>query len=279
LSIFHPFEGRSWADALNTAGFTVWGVDLAGYGRSDRYAQERSEPAGRMAVAVLQLRRAVDAIRARNHDRPIALLGHSWGGSLAAHYAQRHPHDVKALALFAPIVARAVSHVDASAPASTSAYYTAAVASAESSITSHYPLTLWAQYRRFVEDVPRGQPQVLGEAHFQAWGAAFLATDSQACVRQPPSVMTPYGPAADVSALWSGEKLYNPSGIVAPTLLVRGEWDSVCSDADARNLLHELGSVDKTDVKIVRATHLMHLESQRGVLYNAVNTFLQRTMP
>jgi esterase/lipase len=70
--------------------------------------------------------------------------------------------------------------------------------------------------------------------------------------------------------------LYNPSLIIAPTLLVRGEWDSVCADADAHCLLRALGSADKTDARIERATHLMHLESQRGLLYNAVNTFLKR---
>jgi esterase/lipase len=88
--------------------------------------------------------------------------------------------------------------------------------------------------------------------------------------------MTPGGPQADVLALWSGQHLYTPSLIIAPTLLVRGEWDSVCADADAHYLLHALGSADKTDARIERATHLMHLESQRGLLYNAVNTFLQR---
>jgi len=35
-----------------------------------------------------------------------------------------------------------------------------------------------------------------------------------------------------------------------------------------------LRSADKTDVKIERATHLMHLEQQRGALHAEVNRFL-----
>lgn len=76
----------------------------------------------------------------------------------------------------------------------------------------------------------------------------------------------------------SGDWLYEPACVEAPTLLVRGEWDSLCSDADAATLLNALGSTRKTDCKIARATHLMHLESQREVLYRHTNDFLQTAL-
>lgn len=91
-------------------------------------------------------------------------------------------------------------------------------------------------------------------------------------------MITPFGPIADIGALWTGRALYDPSLVIAPTLLVHGEWDSLCTEADASHLLSALGSKDKVDVTIERATHLMHLESQRQVLHNRVNLFLQRTM-
>ena len=37
LSIAHRFDGYSWRDALNEAGFDVWGLDFHGFGGSDRY--------------------------------------------------------------------------------------------------------------------------------------------------------------------------------------------------------------------------------------------------
>jgi len=262
LSVFFAFDGRSWADELNAAGFNVWGFDFAGYGASERYAWHDGVPAGGLNDVQAQLHRVVRAVRERNGGRPVMLLGHSWGGSVAARYAGEHPQEICALALFAPVVRRdgaSTAHAQAA------------------DMPSHYPLTAWAQYRRFVEDVPRGHPQVLDEQHFQQWSAAFLATDADAATRIPPAVLTPSGPQADVRALWSGQALYDPARIRMPTLLVRGKWDSVCSEVDAVNLLAALGSSIKRCETFPRATHLMHLESSRGLLYNAVNDFLLRS--
>ena len=238
----------------------MWGFDFPGYGRSERYPADHDRPAGRIGAAVAQLERVVAAVRGRNGGRPVCLLAHSWGGAVAARYAGLHPRDVKALVLFAPIVARAPR----AAPAS------------QAAPPSYAPVTLWAQYRRFVEDVPRGEPQVLSESHFEAWGAAWLASDPLAATRVPPSVAVPSGPLADIGALWSGQALYDPSLVAAPTLLARGEWDSRCTDADAQRLLSALGAAVKEDAKIERATHLAHLELQRTVLHDRVNDFLER---
>lgn len=267
LSIFYRFDDHSWADVLNTIGLAVWGFDFAGYGLSERYPHTSDRPVGRMEDAILQLHRVVMAVRARNADRPVALISHSWGGAVAARYASLFPQNLSRLVLFAPITVR-----QGKDRAATS-YVPAAVHPAQ----SHYALSLWAQYRRFIEDIPRGHTQMLAEAHFQEWGHAFLASDSTANSRMPPSVMTPTGPQQDVVALWSGETLYDASRILAPTLLVRGEWDSVCNQDDANALLAAVSVSEKAVVNIPRATHLMHLEQQRGELYNVVNTFLQRS--
>ena len=37
LCVFWTIEGRSWADALNEVGMSVWGLDFAGFGGSERY--------------------------------------------------------------------------------------------------------------------------------------------------------------------------------------------------------------------------------------------------
>ncbi|MES2583162.1 MAG: hypothetical protein V4627_10630 [Pseudomonadota bacterium] len=83
---------------------------------------------------------------------------------------------------------------------------------------------------------------------------------------------------ADVQAWWSGDWLYDPACVEAPTLLVRGEWGSLCTDTDSATLLDALGSTHKADCKIERATHLMQLEIQRGLLYHHTNAFLQEVM-
>jgi pimeloyl-ACP methyl ester carboxylesterase len=194
------------------------------------------------------------------------------GAAVAARYAATYPHDVKALVLFAPIVRRTPP-----APAPTAqAAAPAAVITPPPPVV--FPLSMWAQYRRFVEDVPRGQAQVLSEAHVQGWGAAFLASDKTSAERSPASVITPFGPVADIGAMWSGQAPYDASRLTAPTLLVRGAWDSLCTDTDAALLMSQIGSPDKTDIKIQKATHLMHLEAGRLELRREVNAFLTRQM-
>jgi pimeloyl-ACP methyl ester carboxylesterase len=264
LSIYFGFDGQSWADHLTAAGFAVWGFDFVGFGRSARYPADLDRPAGNIDDAMRDLRRVIGAVRERNGGKPVALLAHSRGAAVAARYTGEYPADVSALVLFAPVVRR---------PASGDTTTNGAA------LSSHYPLSVWAQYRRFIEDVPRGRPQVLNEEHMQPWGAAFLASDLTSAQRMPPSVMTPMGPIADIRALWSGAWLYDPAKIEAPTLIVRGEWDAVCGDADARHLIDGLSARIAEDAKVPRATHLMHLEQQRAELHARVNEFLQKVLP
>lgn len=48
----------------------------------------------------------------------------------------------------------------------------------------------------------------------------------------------------------------------------------MCSDEDARWLFNALRSPIRRDIKIGRATHLMHLEENRRALYRETEAFL-----
>jgi pimeloyl-ACP methyl ester carboxylesterase len=143
-----------------------------------------------------------------------------------------------------------------------------------------YPLTTDAQYRRFVEDVPDGHPMVLHDRHFERWAPEYLATDPISATQThaepgPPTVRTPSGPLADIQAAWHGAFPYDPSAVQAPVLIVRGEWDSLCTDDDARWLFDSFSNSPlRRDVKISKATHLMHLEEARYALYRETASFL-----
>ncbi len=53
LSIAHRFDGRSWRDELNDAGFHAWGLDFHGFGLSDPLSGDgagRRRPARRSAA-------------------------------------------------------------------------------------------------------------------------------------------------------------------------------------------------------------------------------------
>lgn len=130
------------------------------------------------------------------------------------------------------------------------------------------------QRNRFRGYVPAGEAQVF-DGDLDAWAHAYMLTDSTSGTRTPPSVKIPAGMVADVEAARHGTLVYDPARITAPVLIVRGEWDTVTPDADARWLFDALTHAAlKRDVKISRETHVMHLETSRRQLYAEVRAFL-----
>ncbi len=137
-------------------------------------------------------------------------------------------------------------------------------------------MTVTAQYVRFVEDLPAGHPPVLPGETFQPWALAYLATDPASGSRNPPAVKVPNGPLADVIEAWQGRLAYDPAGIECPLLVVRGEWDSLCTNADAAWLLGNARQATVTrDAKIPKGTHLMLLEESRHELHRVTGEFLK----
>jgi pimeloyl-ACP methyl ester carboxylesterase len=259
LSAAYRFEGRSWLDDLSAAGFDAWAFDFAGFGGSERYAEmalgQEGRPLGRAEQAVAQLARAVERV-AEASGRRVALVAHSWGSIPAGLYASRRPERVERLCLFGPIARRDGHRRDGPG-------------------VRWRLITVAEQLARFVEDVPRGHPPVLIEPTLESWGPAYLASDPDARSRTPAAVKIPAGPVADVAAAWAGNLSWRPEDVVAPTLVVRGEWDSVTNDDDARWILSRISHPLRRDVKVPKGTHLMHLELSREGLFEATRTFLK----
>ena len=136
-------------------------------------------------------------------------------------------------------------------------------------------ITAEDQWTRFVEDVPPEEPPVLSRRHFDEWAERYLDGDTGSRDRNPIGVKVPSGPFVDILRAWHGELGYDPALVEAPVALIRGEWDGVIPDEDARWLFDAFKAAPiKRDIKISRATHLMHLETGRGALYRETNTFL-----
>ncbi|MDD9903043.1 MAG: alpha/beta fold hydrolase [Rhodospirillaceae bacterium] len=265
LSIGFPFDGFSGIDDLSHAGFDVWSLDFLGYGDSDRYPptadQTTPKTCGRTADAVSQIETAADFIAQASGVGKISIVAHSWGTLPAGSYCGSHPERVERFVMFGPIALRE------------------GTASAEPTPPQLF-VTVPEQHARFTADVPQGHPPVLAEANFPEWGERYLDSDPTSRMRVPHAVAVPSGPAADIRAAWSGLYPHDPGKVLVPTLIVRGEWDSLCNDADARWLFDALCACpEKQDVKISHATHLMHLERNRFALYEACRTFLARPCP
>lgn len=75
---------------------------------------------------------------------------------------------------------------------------------------------------------------------------------------------------------WGGELPYDPGMIRAPLCIIRGEWDSLCTDADVHRLWDSLTSAPtKRDIKLSSGTHLLHLEEERHALHHETIAFLR----
>lgn len=258
LSIMFKFEGKSWADDLNEAGFDVFGLDFAGYGGSSRYPDTPGTGArGRAEEAADQIERAVRFIMKETGARRVSIIAHSWGTFAAGRFAGSHPELVDRLVFFGPIAQR-------DGPGS------------KEPIPAYNFVTTAAQHARFKGSVPAGEAPLLVERDFPAWAQAYLDSDPESRTRTPASVKVPAGPDADLAHAWSGQLPYDAALVQAPTLIVRGAWDPVTNDADVSWLKRALSRSPKVeDVSVPRATHLMHLEEGRIALYAATLAFLQ----
>jgi pimeloyl-ACP methyl ester carboxylesterase len=261
LSIAHRFDGRSWRDALCREGFDVWGLDFHGFGLSDPYPEmlapaEANPPLGRTADCSRQLDAAVRFIAEHQAISRVSLIAHSWGTIVAGEFAGRCPERIDRLVFFGPIARRAPQ-------------------GERQRLSAWRLISLEDQWRRFVADVPAGEEPVLSRRHFAEWGERYLDTDPESRTRSPAAVKTPNGALQDIYDAWAGELAYEPALIRAPVAIIRGEWDGMCADADANLLFGALSSSSRRrDIKIGRATHLMHLEENRFALYRESECFL-----
>jgi len=262
LSVGFDFDDGSWLDDWNARGFDAWAFDFAGFGESGRYAAmsepaDRLPPLGRAPDAAQQVADVLALIRRETGQR-VALVAHSWGGAPAALATIAEPESVERLVLFAPIARR--------------------TGGSPSSLPAWADVTNEAQHARFVEDVPKDHPPVL--EGFDRWAPAYLASDPDAARRTPPAVRIPNGPRADNVDAWAGRLPWDPARITRPIVIVRGAWDSLCRDQDAAMILDAATAApSRHDCRLEAGTHLMHLETGRRMLYDAVGRALEGDQP
>jgi pimeloyl-ACP methyl ester carboxylesterase len=219
---------------------------------------EAHEPLGLAAEAVAQVEASVRFILEQDSRARLSLVTHSWGSMPAGLFAARHPTLVDRVVMFAPLAHREGPR-----------YVPRPTLPAWRNVTSEQ------QWLRFVEDVPPGESPVLSRDDFIGWAKAYLDSDPDARKRTPPAVKTPSGPLVEILRAWHGELAWEPSDVEPPVAILRGGWDGLVTDADARWLFDRLSrSAERRDVKIARGTHLMHLEEMRGALWRETVAFL-----
>jgi pimeloyl-ACP methyl ester carboxylesterase len=198
----------------------------------------------------------------RRHSVPnVSIIVHSWGSIVTGRFAGRCPELVDRLVFFGPITWRPRQAEPQRLPA-------------------WRLVSLKDQWDRFTETVPKDAQPVLSRRHFDEWGERYLDSDAASRTRTPPAVKVPSGAFQDIFDAWAGDLAYDPGLIRAPVAIVRGEWDTYCTGADARWLFDALkASPERRDIKIGRGTHLMHLETMRTALHRESIAFLMEPAP
>jgi pimeloyl-ACP methyl ester carboxylesterase/heme-degrading monooxygenase HmoA len=270
LSFDFRMGNCSWMDTLTENGYDVYALDFLGYGKSDRYptmsipASPNADsaignPVGRAVEVVYDVDRAVDLILHKTGQHAVYLIGHSWGGSVAALYTEEHSDKVAKLVLFAAITPRRDSSARAEIRGACETL------TPEQRVSDLKALT------------PSGRTCRLEPEIFSIWGNSWLHSDTLAMKYHSTSVRFPSGPAQDVEDLLHNKPYYDPALIKVPVLLIRGEWDAYPNNRDYDTLFGALeNSPYKKAVIIEKATHVMHLEKSRYQLYDETVNFLRR---
>jgi pimeloyl-ACP methyl ester carboxylesterase/heme-degrading monooxygenase HmoA len=263
LSFGFKMNNYSWIDNFSENGYDVYALDFLGYGNSDRYPEmettlSNGKPVGRAMEVYKDVDKAIDLIIKKTGKQKVYLVGHSWGGSVAALYATKFPDKVAKLVLFAAITKRedttAVEKIEGSFETMTP----------EKRITAMKSLT------------PEKKVCQLEPELFTVWGNAWLQSDILAKKLNSNSVRFPSGPSQDVEDLLHGKSYYNPSDLTMPVLLIRGEWDKYPNNDDDEKLFVSLENApNKKYVVIEKGTHVMHLEKSRYQLYEETLRFLK----
>ena len=257
--------GLSWMDYIAARGYDVYLLDLRGFGRSTRPKEmaekpEANPPLVRGEVAPRDIDAVVEFIRKRRNIPRLALIGHSWGTALMAAYATQHPDKVERAVLYAAVWLR---------PSPASARTAALGAYREVTVEQ-------TRVRRFAGVPEHKKADIFPPGWFEAWAAATWATDPVGAAKNPPVLRAPNGSAQDSLDYWmAGKPYYDPAKITAPVLLVHGEWDHDTPRSMSQALFPLLtNSPGKRYVELPEGTHVIYMEKNRLMLFEAVQAFL-----
>jgi pimeloyl-ACP methyl ester carboxylesterase len=255
-------DGQSWMDRMAYGLKMTYALDIRGYGGSTRPPAMSQSPAAnppfaRTEEAVRDVEAAVDRVLSMHGGaQRVTLIAWSWGTTVAAACAARHPDKVVNLILVSPV------WLGVQPPTYQGAYRTSTYESARAFAIRGIPKD------RVEEISPR--------ANFDAWWAATQATDPEGAKQSPPVVRSPNGALQDFAEFWAqGKPTYDPAAIRARTLLIVGEWDEVTPPLMAQGLYTQLVNArERRLVLMSEGTHFMPIEKHHLRLIHEVRNFL-----
>jgi pimeloyl-ACP methyl ester carboxylesterase len=266
-----PLAGYSLMTALADGGRVIYAIDIRGYGRSlgpglmDE-PPDCNPPFADASAAVEDIKTAVEFVLEQHRTAELDLMGFSWGAITSARYAGENPDKIARLALYAPIY----SH--------TRPIWVAAGKdqSGERRRLGAYRLVSQASIMaRWDAELPAGETSLFrDDAILPILFEITAALDPHAQSRDPPAFSCPNGAIRDLMHVLDGQRLFDPTKLTMPVLIVRGKHDLTSTDEDARKLLSLISSPVKHYKVIEPGSHFLCIERNREVLYEELNRFL-----
>jgi pimeloyl-ACP methyl ester carboxylesterase len=230
-------------------GFDTWSVDMEGYGRSTK---DRGIDAT-ISEGADDLKAATDYIfKTRNHTGPLLVYGISSGALRAALFAQRHPNRVKRLALDA--------HVWTGEGSPTLAERKKKLP--ELLKTKRRPID-----RKFVRSIfERDHPGTADDHVIEAFAEHILQLDTS----------IPNGTYIDMC---NHLPVVDPTKIMVPTIVMRGEYDGIASFDDLLKFFEKLPNPDKQFAVMPGIAHASFQQKNYMIAFHILLSFFTQPEP
>ena len=230
-------------------GFDTWSVDMEGYGRSTK---DRGADAT-IAEGADDLKAATDYIfKTRNHTGPLLVYGISSGALRAALFAQRHPNRVRRLALDA--------HVWTGEGSPTLVERRKKLP--EFLKTKRRPID-----RKFVRSIfERDHPGTADDHVIEAFAEHILQLDDS----------IPNGTYIDMC---NHLPVVDPTKIVVPTIIMRGEYDGIASFDDLLKFFEKLPNPDKQFAVMPGIAHASFQQKNYMIAFHILLSFFTQPEP
>ena len=223
------------------------------------------QPIGSASEVVHDLDKAVEFILKDTKQTRLSIVSHSRGGIVSGLYAETYPEKVAKLVFFAPIIERKNIFLDP----------IIRTLRIKKPNVLYLDITPEDRINGFNKEVPNGFDPVLEQEVLDGWGEKWLASDATKNHSPSDSIRVPAGFRSDFYNTWTGNGHVNYDQIKAPTLIIRGAWDTYSTERDAKYMLKELTIAQTEYFVIANATHAAHLEKNRFSLFRKTSQFIR----
>ena len=229
-------------------GYDTWTMDNEGYGRSDKHRPQNND----ISNGADDLEAGSRYIAEQTGEDRLLVYGISSGALKAALFAERHPERVARLALDAFVWTGEGSPT---------------LAERRKKLEQFRAVNRRPIDRAFVHSIfNRDHPGTADEATVEAFADAILALDDS----------VPTGTYVDMC---SKLPLVDPAKVLAPTIVMRGEWDGIAGFDDLLEFFKRLPSTDKQFAVMKGISHASFQQKNYYTVYHILHAFFSQPAP